>query len=92
VGTFGNAPKTLLRGPGVNTWDLSLFKNFPIRESVNVQFRWELYNAFNHTQFMSFDTSARFDPRTGAQVNAGLGQFTDARNPRIMQFAVRVTF
>jgi hypothetical protein len=92
VGTFGNAARTLLRGPGINNWDLSMVKNFPIRERMSIQFRWELYNAFNHTQFRSFDTSARFDPRTGAQVNAGLGQFTDARNPRIMQFALRVTF
>jgi hypothetical protein len=91
VGTFGNAARTLLRGPGINNWDVSLFKNFPVKERVKVQFRWEMYNALNHTQFSAFDTTARFDA-TGKQVNAGLGQFTVARNPRIMQFAVRATF
>jgi hypothetical protein len=91
VGTVGNAAKTLIRGPGVNNWDLSLYKSFPIRERFQFQFRWELYNAFNHTQFTSVDTAARFDPQ-GNQVNARFGQLTDARAPRQMQFALRATF
>ena len=91
VGTLGNAGRTLLRGPGINNWDLSLFKNFRVKDRASIQFRWELYNAFNHTQFSALDTAARFDA-SGRQVNADLGAFTAARNPRIMQFALRVTF
>lgn len=91
-GTIGNAAKTLIRGPGINNWDIALFKNFPIREQVRIQFRWELYNAFNHTQFSSVDTTARFDTATGQQVNARFGEFTAARNPRQMQFALRFFF
>lgn len=91
TGTFGNAPRFPLRGPGLNNWDTVLFKNFPIRERMRLQLRWELYNAFNHTQFTALDTTARFDPR-GQQVNAGFGQFTAAANPRIMQFAIRFLF
>lgn len=91
VGSIGNAAKTLIRGPGINNWDTALFKNFPIRESLRMQFRWELYNVFNHTQFSGLDTTARFDP-TGAQVNTRFGQFTAARNPRLMQLALRFYF
>jgi hypothetical protein len=90
-GTIGNAAKTLIRGPGINNWDLAIFKSFPIREPVRLQFRWELYNAFNHTQFSSLDTTARFDAQD-QQVNTRFGAFTAARNPRQMQFALRFHF
>lgn len=91
VGTLGNAAKTLLRGPGINNWDVAVIKSFPLRERLRAQFRAEMYNAFNHTQFSAFDATARFDAR-GAQVNGNFGQFTAARNPRYMQLAARVTF
>jgi len=90
-GTWGNAGKTEIRGPGVNNWDLAVFKNFPIHEPISVQFRWEMYNAFNHTQFTGVNTTARFDPQ-GNQVDSTFGQFTSAGNPRIMQFALRFYF
>ena len=90
-GTIGNSAKSVLRGPGVNNWDVALFKTFPIRERVGIQFRWELYNAFNHTQFSAVDTAARFDPQ-GNQVNSRFGEMTAARNPRQMQFALRLHF
>lgn len=91
VGTLGNAGRTVLRGPGTENWDLSVFKNFPVREPFRIQFRLEMYNAFNHTQFSAFDTTARFDT-AGNQVNSTLGQFTASRTPRQMQMAVRFTF
>lgn len=46
-GTFGNAPRNYFNGPGTNNWDLMLGKNFRT-EGLNVQFRAEFYNAFNH--------------------------------------------
>ncbi|MCU0246494.1 MAG: hypothetical protein MUC42_07960, partial [Bryobacter sp.] len=91
VGTVGNAARTNLRGPGINNWDLALFKNFMIREPLRFQFRWETYNTWNHTQFSGVDTTARFDPQ-GNQVNARLGELTSARAARIMQFALRFYF
>jgi hypothetical protein len=57
-----------------------------------MQFRWEMYNIFNHTQFSAFDSAARFDPATGQQVNPSFGQFTAARQPRRMQFGLRLSF
>jgi hypothetical protein len=91
VGTIGNANRTILRQPGINNWDMVLVKSIPIWERVRMQLRCELYNAFNHTQFSSFDTGARFDPQ-GNQVNANLGTFTAATNPRKLQLVVKVSF
>lgn len=91
VGTVGNAAKTVLRGPGVNNFDLAIYKNFSLGERCRLQARVELYNAFNHTQFSGVDTTARFDA-TGNQVNARFGQVTAARDPRMMQLALRVSF
>jgi hypothetical protein len=91
VGTIGNAAKFNLRGPGINNQDWALFKNFDIREPLRLQFRWETYNTWNHTQFSGVDTTARFDPQ-GSQVNNRLGEMISARAARIMQFALRLYF
>lgn len=91
AGSLGFLSKNVLTGPGINNWDLAIFKNFNIREGLRLQFRSEFYNAFNHTQFSSFDSTARFDA-TGNQVNSQFGQFTAARDPRIVQVAIRLQF
>lgn len=90
-GAIGNAAKTLVRAPGVNNIDISVLKTCALKERVNLQFRGEFYNALNHTQFSAFDTTARFDA-AGNQVNSRFGEFTAARNPRIVQLALRVRF
>ena len=91
-GDFGNAPKDIFRGPGINNWDISFFKRFPMKnEARYFQFRWELYNAFNHTQFSGVDNQARFDVQ-GNQVNAQFGRFTSSRSPRIMQGSLSFNF
>jgi hypothetical protein len=90
-GTLGSASQVLLYGPGTNNWDLSILKNFPLWERLRLQFRCEMYNAFNHTQYSSLDTNARFDP-AGRQVNQRFGAVVAASDPRIMQFALRLMF
>ena len=90
-GDFGDAPRTVFQLPGINNWNISLFKNFPMGGSRRLQFRWEIYNLLNHTQFSTLDNTARFDA-LGAQVNPAFGKATAARNPRIMQGAIRFTF
>jgi hypothetical protein len=88
----GNAPKDVFRLPGRNQWDATLFKNIPLgRESRVLQLRWELYNVLNHTQFSAVNTTARFDP-SGNQINGQFGQATAARQPRLMQVAIRLRF
>lgn len=92
IGSFGNAARTVFRGPDVNNWDMALFKDFPIRERMTLQLRCETCNTFNHTQFTGADTSARFDPRTGEQVDPQFGQMTSAADGRIIQLAVQFLF
>jgi hypothetical protein len=92
-GTLGTAAPTVFRGPGINNWDIAFFKNFRFLERLNLQFRAETYNTFNHAQFSALDTAARFDDRNnGAQINARLGEYTAARRPRLMQFALKLQF
>ena len=91
IGTYGNSGKFPLRGPGINNWDIAIFKAFSIRGEMRLQIRWEMYNALNHTQFATFDTSARFTP-SGEQVNPRFGEYTSARPPRRMQFGLRFSF
>jgi len=87
----GNTPKTFARGPGIANTDLAMFKNFKVRENLTTQLRIEAYNVFNHTQFNAVGTTAQWD-QSGAQVNTSFGKITSARDPRIMQLALRVQF
>jgi hypothetical protein len=86
-----NCQNYKFRGPGFNNWDISLFKNVRVAEGKEFQLRWEMYNAFNHTQFSTVNSDARFNP-AGAQVNANFGKVTAARNERRMQMSLRFNF
>ena len=61
VANLGNMPLYPFRGPGVNNWNTSLFKNVQSKERLRVQFRAEAYNTFNHTQFDTVDTTITFN-------------------------------
>ena len=95
---IGNAPKDPIRGPGVNNWDISVFKNFRIggENGVSMQYRLEMYNAFNHTQFLDVDTTAQFNPTPGlnfgAQTNTRFGQYITARDSRRIVMGLKVNF
>jgi hypothetical protein len=88
---WGNAAKSQFRGPGINSWDTSAFKNFLITERIKGQFRVEAYNLFNHTNFNGVDTAAKFNA-AGQQTNLTLGQYSSAQFPRRLQLAIRITF
>lgn len=88
----GNAGKFNFRQPGVANWDMAVSKRFPIMsEKRFLQFRWEAYNTFNHTQYNGVNAAARFD-NTGNQTNALFGQVISTRTPRVMQGSLRFTF
>lgn len=80
----GTAPRNGIRGPGYQKWDLSLFKNFHLSErGTNLQFRFETFNTFNHTNWASI----------GATLGSStFGQVTAARDPRIAQLALKLSF
>jgi len=91
-GTFGNAAGGLLRGPGINNWDLAISKRFRLwSEASKLTFRGELFNAFNHTQFSSVNSAAQFNP-AGAQTNPLFGSYTGTRQPRNVQLSLRLQF
>lgn len=83
LGTFGNAGRSILRGPGINNWDVSFSKRTQLAESVTLQFRAEFFNLLNYTQYSGVGTSL------GA---ATFGQVTSARDPRITQLGLRLQF
>jgi hypothetical protein len=89
--SIGNLGKNTLYGPGVNNWDVSLYRNFQVNERFRAQFRFETYNTFNHTQFSGVDTGLKFDS-AGNQANPLFLQPTSARPPRRLQLAVRLNF
>lgn len=91
LGYIGNAARDVFRGPGQNEWDLSAFKNFVVRERTQFQIRGEFYNAFNHTQFSTINTAAKFNA-AGQQVNTLFGTATADRGPRVIQLAIRISF
>jgi hypothetical protein len=91
-GTFGNLGRNALRGPGVNKWDIALFKNFKVSEGKNLQFRGEMFNAFNHP---SFSTVGRTLSTTATAINPLASNFavvTDTRDARVVQFGLKLTF
>jgi hypothetical protein len=50
-GTYGNAGRNILRGPGLAETNVSVAKKFSLSERLNVQFRSEFFNVFNHANF-----------------------------------------
>lgn len=81
--TIGNSGRNILRGPGVNNWDMAVFKNFNFTETVFLQFRAEAFNAFNHTQLNN--------PNNNIEVPQG-GRVFSAKDPRIGQVALKLYF
>jgi outer membrane receptor protein involved in Fe transport len=83
-GTIGNAPRTICCGPGINNWDFSIMKVTAVNERFKLQFRTDLLNAFNHTQF--------FQPDGNTTDGTDFGRVKRARDPRLIQFALKLTF
>jgi len=88
---IGNTPNGVVRGPGRQTWNTAVFKTFRFREKVRIQFRAEAYNTFNHTNFNAVDTTIQYNA-AGVNTRTSAGNVTSARDPRIMQFALRINF
>jgi carboxypeptidase family protein/TonB-dependent receptor-like protein len=61
LGTFGNAGRNIIRGPGFQNWDLSLFKTFPLNERERFEFRAEFFNVWNHLNPELFPSKFLFD-------------------------------
>ncbi len=99
---FGDEPRVdaTLRQQGVDNFDFAVFKKTSISERMNIEFRTEFFNIFNHPQFgppngscvISALGSCQFDPATGTG-NKNFGVVTSTVNlPRLIQFGLKLTF
>ena len=80
---YGSEGRNLLHGPGAQTFNLSLFKNFPIHERLKFQFRFETFALFNHTNFNN--PSSTFG-------TASFGNITGASGNRNIQLGAKLLF
>ena len=81
-GHFGNLGRNTFTNPGLFNTDLGLFKNIPL-ERVTLQFRTEFFNTFNQVHLGS---------PVNIVVSPALGQITSAGDPRLIQFALKLTW
>jgi hypothetical protein len=82
IGLEGNARRRFFHGPGVNNWDIALQKDTKITESVDLLLRAELFNAFNHAQFIA----------PSGILAGSFGQVTAAAPPRLGQLSIKLNF
>jgi hypothetical protein len=83
AGYFGNATEGSILGPATINFDMAMYKTFRIKERHGVEFRAELFNAFNHTNFANVGTT--FGSGT-------YGDVISAHDPRIAEFALRYNY
>ena len=93
LGTFGNAGRNIIEGPGYKTWDTSLVKQFPIREQKHLEFRAEFFNVLNHVNYLFGQFGAISAEPTPLELGqTGFGYPLAARAPRQIQFALKFYF
>jgi hypothetical protein len=85
VGAWGTLGHGVIRGPGRQNWNLSLFKNFVLSESrgSKLEFRAESFNTWNHTQFHNVSTTF---------TSSNFGAVTSTWDPRVFQLGMKLIF
>ena len=86
---FGNIERNSFFGPGVFSDDMTLLKNFKIKETIAAQFRFDAYNAFNHIALGNPNGCVDCSAASGA---GGIFGMAPGVNPRQLDFAVRMMF
>ncbi len=82
LGQEGNANRRFFHGPGVNNWDFAVLKNTQLNERFALQFRAELFNIWNHAQFLS----------PSGVTSSSFGSVSAALPPRIGQLSLKLNF
>ncbi|MFZ0762254.1 MAG: carboxypeptidase regulatory-like domain-containing protein [Candidatus Sulfotelmatobacter sp.] len=86
LGQFNNGTqRTICCGPGLEDWDFSVHKKISLTEAKYLQFRAEIFNVFNRTNFSNPDGGYSDGP-------TGFGKITSAGDPRLLQFALKFFF
>lgn len=99
TGSVGGIGRNFLRGPGINNWDISLFKNFNLRENMRFQIRLETFNTFNHAQAGQVNNVLRgvvtgSAPKQGDPIDLtnNVGRINAWRDPRNVQIGAKFYF
>ncbi|MGD0498182.1 MAG: carboxypeptidase regulatory-like domain-containing protein [Bryobacteraceae bacterium] len=106
VGSIGlGCSKNNLRSPGLNDFDFSLQKAFPVREKLRLLLRAEAFNVFNHAQFTGINSSLSFSGLTNPTITnlpynssgqltniTGFGTVSGVASPRTMQLVMKLEF
>jgi hypothetical protein len=93
LGTFGNAPRNNIKGPGYTEWDTSLVKQIPIKEQMHFEFRAEFFNILNHVNYLFGQFGAISAEPTPLELGqSGFGFPLAARAPRQIQVALKFYF
>jgi hypothetical protein len=92
LGQEGDARRRFFHGPGTNNWDMALVKNTAISERVGLEFRAEMYNIFNHTQFLGPSGISSYSVATNSSTTASFGQVAGEAAPRIGQLSLKINF
>ncbi len=82
IASFGDLGRNKIRGPGINNWDISFLKKTKLTENKSLEFRGEMFNAFNHAQF-------ELSPGTRNGFSGTFGEISQTRGPRLVQFALK---
>jgi hypothetical protein len=83
IGTFGNMGRNAIYGPGQYNLDLSLMKTTKMTEQTTLEFRWEMFNAFNHANLGNPNTPFN---------SSAFGRIDSVTGPRIMQVGAKIIF
>ena len=92
LGTIGTTARNSLNGPQFRHVDLSLFKDFPVGERFNVQFRAESFNLSNTPNFYIQNNTGNGPTQLGSSSFGQITQFDPNYNPRLYQFAIKLQF
>jgi hypothetical protein len=94
LGQEGNANRRFFRGPGVNNWDFAVLKSTQLNERFALQFRAELFNIWNHAQFIAPGSIglSNFNTTSHLSTTGSFGSITTAAPPRIAQLSLKLNF
>jgi len=89
--TWGNSSRNAYFSPGFWNWDISLMKNFRVRERHELQVKADFFNAFNHYN-LGEPNNYLADTRDGGSPDPTFEMIYWGWNPRVIQIGLRYTF
>jgi hypothetical protein len=95
LGQIGNSRRRFFHGPGLNNWDMALLKNTKLTESTTLEFRFEAFNIWNHTQFQNPSgniNGATLDGNGNITDPGSFGFVTAANSSRVLQAGLKLMF